>query len=71
MAVVAAHDAPHHASIYLRNQEQLADNLGAASLKLGADEIAGLNEISAPLVGDYPYGKGGTSQRFRKIEGGR
>ena len=54
-----------------RTTEQLADNLGAAKLALTADEIARLSAVSAPQVGDYPYGKGGTAQRYRKLEGGR
>ena len=31
----------------------------------------GSSDVSAPQIGDYPYGKGGTQQRLRKIEGGR
>jgi len=54
-----------------RTNEQLADNLAAAKLVLAEDEMARLNEISQPLVADYPYGAGGTNQRHRKIEGGR
>jgi aryl-alcohol dehydrogenase-like predicted oxidoreductase len=71
LAWVAAQPAVTSVILGARNQEQLADNLGAASLILSAEEIAGLSEVSAPQIGDYPYGKGGTSQRFRKIEGGR
>ena len=54
-----------------RTPEQLADNLAAASLALSAEEIATLSLVSAPVIGDYPYGKGGTAQRHRKMEGGR
>ncbi|MBY5325627.1 aldo/keto reductase, partial [Rhizobium leguminosarum] len=54
-----------------RTPEQLADNLGAMKLKLSDDEMARLNEVSAPQPFDYPYGKGGINQRHRKIEGGR
>jgi hypothetical protein len=54
-----------------RTTAQLAENLKADSLKLTAEEIATLDEPGAPRIGDYPYGKGGTNQRFRKIEGGR
>ena len=50
---------------------QLADNLGAASLTLSDGEITKLSAISAPHVGEYPYGAGGTNQRFRKLAGGR
>jgi aryl-alcohol dehydrogenase-like predicted oxidoreductase len=37
-----------------RTEEQLADNLGAADLTLGADERARLDELSAPRL-MYPY----------------
>jgi aryl-alcohol dehydrogenase-like predicted oxidoreductase len=55
----------------VRTREQLRDNLAAATVTLTADEIAKLNEASAPSVQDYPYGAGGTRQRNRRIEGGR
>ena len=48
-----------------------ADNLAAADLKLPAEIADKLTEASAPEQADYPYGKGGVNQRFRKIEGGR
>jgi aryl-alcohol dehydrogenase-like predicted oxidoreductase len=54
-----------------RNTQQLADNLGSATLSLSEDEIAALNAVSAPQISDYPYGAAGAAQRFRKIEGGR
>jgi aryl-alcohol dehydrogenase-like predicted oxidoreductase len=37
-----------------RTDEQLRDNLGGASLKLGADERAALDKVSAPEL-PYPY----------------
>lgn len=54
-----------------RTTEQLADNLGAANVTLTADEMDRLNAVSAPRAPDYPYGVGGTTQRSRKLEGGR
>ena len=54
-----------------RNPQQLNDNLTAAALHLTAEETASLTVASAPVVPDYPYGKGGIDQRHRKIEGGR
>ena len=54
-----------------RTPEQLADNLKSADLTLTPKEIAGLSELSAPVMADYPYGKGGVSQRHRNLEGGR
>lgn len=71
LAWTAAQPAVTSVILGARTPQQLAENLGAAKVVLTAEEIATLNEISAPRVGDYPYGKGGTSQRFRKIEGGR
>ena len=54
-----------------RTTEQLAQNLKADGLKLNADEVAKLDAASAPAMGDYPYGKGGTNQRTRPMAGGR
>lgn len=54
-----------------RTREQLKDNLGAGSLRLSAEHLARLTEVSAPVMSDYPYGAGGINQRHRKIEGGR
>jgi aryl-alcohol dehydrogenase-like predicted oxidoreductase len=71
LAWVAAQPAVTSVILGARSPEQLADNLAAASLALSAHEIATLSAISAPLIGDYPYGKGGTEQRRRKMEGGR
>ena len=71
LAWVAAQPAVTSVILGARTREQLADNLGASRLALAADELATLTEISAPPVGEYPYGKGGTNQRFRKFEGGR
>jgi aryl-alcohol dehydrogenase-like predicted oxidoreductase len=54
-----------------RTTAQLADNLKASQLRLTDEETDILTAVSAPIVGDYPYGKGGVAQRHRKIEGGR
>lgn len=50
-----------------RSTAQLADNLAAASVELTPDESKRLDEVSAPSLGDYPYGKGGAAQRHRAI----
>ncbi len=49
---------PGVASILLgaRDAEQLAGNLAAGTLALGADELAALTAASAPGLPDYPYG---------------
>jgi aryl-alcohol dehydrogenase (NADP+) len=52
-----------------RTLEQLDDNLGAAGLHLSAVETALLDEASAPIVDDYPYGELGVDQRDRGIPG--
>ena len=52
----------------VRNTDQLADNLGAASVELMPDELERLGEVSAPVVSDYPYGKAGADQRHRAID---
>ncbi|WP_432393224.1 aldo/keto reductase [Pseudarthrobacter sp. L19] len=54
-----------------RSVEQLEDNLAAAGLELSDDELARLDEVSAPRVGVYPYGPMAREQRSRKIAGGR
>jgi aryl-alcohol dehydrogenase-like predicted oxidoreductase len=51
-----------------RSTDQLADNLAAASVELTADELARLSEVSAPVAGDYPYGKAGIDQRHRAVD---
>jgi aryl-alcohol dehydrogenase-like predicted oxidoreductase len=60
-------DRPAVTSVILgaRTLEQLDDNLRAADLHLTADEARTLDEASAPLVSDYPYGGPGVAQRAR------
>jgi aryl-alcohol dehydrogenase-like predicted oxidoreductase len=71
LAWVAAQPMVTSVILGARTREQLKDNLGAAGLTLTAEDFTRLNEVSAPPVGDYPYGKGGSNQRHRKLEGGR
>lgn len=54
-----------------RTTEQLADNLGAVKLELAPEEVQRLSDVSAPEVGDYPYGVPGQEQRSRNLDGGR
>ena len=54
-----------------RTVEQLQQDLGAADLALSPEELARLDDVSAPDVPDYPYGGPGQDQRSRRIEGGR
>ena len=51
-----------------RSTDQLADNLGATSVELTADELQRLDGVSAPVVSDYPYGKPAVDQRHRAID---
>ena len=51
-----------------RSTDQLADNLAASSIALSVEELKVLDEVSAPIVGDYPYGKAGVNQRYRGIK---
>jgi aryl-alcohol dehydrogenase (NADP+) len=62
-------DRPAVTSVILgaRTLEQLDDNLGAAGVHLTPDEIRILDEASAPLVADYPYGVPGVEQRSRRV----
>ncbi|MFS8053109.1 aldo/keto reductase [Rhizobium sp. BR 317] len=71
LAWTAARPAVTSVILGARTPAQLADNLGAAELTLSKEEMDRLNDVSAPQSADYPYGKGGTNQRHRKIEGGR
>ncbi|GAB3614098.1 aldo/keto reductase [Humibacter ginsengisoli] len=54
-----------------RTVEQLQDNLGASEVELSDEQLAALDEASAPRVEDYPYGAPGVQQRHRRIDGGR
>lgn len=71
LAWVAARPAVTSVILGARTREQLADNLGAAKVKLTAEEMETLTRVSAPQMSDYPYGERGVNQRFRKMEGGR
>jgi aryl-alcohol dehydrogenase-like predicted oxidoreductase len=71
LAWTAARPAVTSVILGARTTEQLADNLGAADLKLSDQEMNALNAASEPEVPDYPYGEGGQRQRSRKMEGGR
>jgi aryl-alcohol dehydrogenase (NADP+) len=54
-----------------RTVEQLEANLGAAEVRLSAEETATLDAASDLHATDYPYGEMGTDQRGRKLAGGR
>jgi aryl-alcohol dehydrogenase-like predicted oxidoreductase len=62
-------DRPAVTSVILgaRSIEQLDENLGAADLHLSADETSRLDEVSRPIVDDYPYGPLGVDQRDRSV----
>ena len=66
-------DRPAVTSVILgaRTTGQLADNLAAADLRLGADDANRLTAVSEPQLAPDPYGQPGQEQRSRKIEGGR
>jgi len=72
MAVVAlawVHDRPAVTSVILgaRTTPQLRQNLAVVGTHLEAAEAARLDEVSAPPVGDYPYGEMGADQRARAL----
>ena len=54
-----------------RTLEQLDVNLGAAEVRLSAEETATLDAASDLHATDYPYGELGVDQRGRKLAGGR
>jgi aryl-alcohol dehydrogenase-like predicted oxidoreductase len=51
-----------------RTLAQFEENLIAADLHLGEEATARLNEISAPVSNDYPYGPFGVKQRERYVD---
>jgi len=67
LAWLAAQPAVTSVILGARNTAQLADNLGAVTVELTFAELNSLNEVSAPVLSDYPYGKGGVAQRHRAI----
>jgi aryl-alcohol dehydrogenase-like predicted oxidoreductase len=72
MAVVALAwlvDRPAVTSVILgaRTLDQLDDNLAAAEVHLSPEDTTLLDEASAPLVADYPYGGPGEAQRSRSV----
>ncbi|HEV7168883.1 MAG TPA: aldo/keto reductase [Micrococcaceae bacterium] len=66
-------DRPAVTSVILgaRTTGQLADNLAAADLRLGAEDTDRLTAVSEPQLAPYPYGRPAQEQRSRRIEGGR
>lgn len=68
LAWLAARPAVTSVILGARTTAQLADNLGTADVVLTAAEVAHLDKVSAPVVGDYPYGPAGVDQRHRAIE---
>ncbi|RYV49485.1 aldo/keto reductase [Pengzhenrongella frigida] len=68
LAWLAARPAMTSVILGARTTAQLTDNLGAAEIVLAAAEIARLDEVSNPVVGDYPYGPAGVDQRLRAID---
>ncbi|HEX3539823.1 MAG TPA: aldo/keto reductase [Acidimicrobiales bacterium] len=67
LAWLAARPAVASVILGARTLPQLEDNLGAASLRLDADETAALDRASDPAAADYPYGGPGVEQRSRVI----
>jgi aryl-alcohol dehydrogenase-like predicted oxidoreductase len=69
VALAWAADRPMVTSVILgaRTLEQLDDNLDTAGLQLSEGETALLDEASAPVVADYPYGGPGVKQRSRQF----
>jgi aryl-alcohol dehydrogenase-like predicted oxidoreductase len=69
LAWVGAQPAVTSVILGARTVEQLRDNLAAADLELGADQLQRLSSVSAPQVDDYPYGPAGVDQRDRGLTG--
>jgi aryl-alcohol dehydrogenase-like predicted oxidoreductase len=69
LAWVGAQPAVTSVILGARTVEQLTDNLAAAELELGKDQLQRLCAVSAPRMDDYPYGSGGVDQRHRGLTG--
>jgi aryl-alcohol dehydrogenase-like predicted oxidoreductase len=69
LAWVAAQPAVTSVILGARSVEQLVDNMGAVHVDLQPQQVARLNEVSAPQADDYPYGAPGAAQRHRAIPG--
>ena len=67
LAWLAAQPAVTSVILGARTVEQLADNLAAADLDLAPEQLARLDEVSAPRMDDYPYGAAGVAQRHREV----
>ncbi|MCC3298331.1 aldo/keto reductase [Arthrobacter caoxuetaonis] len=50
-----------------RTPEQLENNLQATGVELSEAETQRLDALSAPVVGNYPYGPDGVNQRARRV----
>ncbi len=71
LAWLAAQPAVTSVILGARTVDQLKDNLASADVKLTAEDLQKLGEVSRPQMAEYPYGPQGIAQRHRKIEGGR
>ncbi len=71
LAWLAKRPAVTSVLIGARNETQLADNLGAADLRLAEEDVETLNAASAPEHNVYPYGDQADQQRHREVSGGR
>ncbi|OJV83363.1 MAG: aldo/keto reductase [Cellulomonas sp. 73-92] len=71
LAWVAQQPAVTSVLVGARTMEQLKANLDAATLTLGHEHVSELNAVSAPVVGDWPYGSAGVDQRTRVVPSGR
>jgi aryl-alcohol dehydrogenase-like predicted oxidoreductase len=56
LAWVSAQPAVSSTILGVRTLAQLEDNLGAVELELTTAQLASLEEVSAPVAPDYPYG---------------
>jgi aryl-alcohol dehydrogenase-like predicted oxidoreductase len=65
LAWVTAQPAVSSTILGVRTLEQLEDNLGATELELSTEQLAILDEVSAPVTPDYPYGLVGTIESDR------
>ena len=70
LAWVSQQPAVSSVLIGARTVDQLEANLDAATLRLGPEHLSALSAVSAPVVGDWPYGLAGVDQRPRVVPSG-
>nr|WP_269449770.1 aldo/keto reductase [Auraticoccus cholistanensis] len=68
LAWLAGRPAVSSVILGARTTEQLQQCLGAVDVVLEPEQRQRLDEVSAPMLEDYPYGTAGVNQRHRALD---